>query len=85
MGTSEVMSRRKAFSLLGLATFSLAAAPALVTVLTVSEADAQASPPLAPPEQDPKAGPQTGGGTRGMRRRKQRRAARRARRSSAPQ
>ena len=61
MRTSEVISRRRALSLLGLAGLTIAVPSALV--LTVSEAEAQASPPLAPPEQDPKAGPQTGGGS----------------------
>jgi hypothetical protein len=52
----EVMSRRRALSLLGLAALSLAV-PTVLTVSdgTVSDAEAQAAPPAAPA-----AGPQTG-------------------------
>ena len=56
---SEVISRRKALSLLGLAAaFSLAVPP---TVITVSEAEAQQAPPSQPlvPFGQP-AAPQTG-------------------------
>jgi hypothetical protein len=46
---SEVISRRRAFSVLGLAALSIAAPSAVVTVLPASVAEAQpASPPLAP-------------------------------------
>jgi Ni/Co efflux regulator RcnB len=62
MSESEMISRRKAFSLLGLmAAFSLAAAP---TVLTMSDAEAQyGAPPATPP-----AGEKTGGERRHERR-----------------
>jgi hypothetical protein len=80
MRTSEVISRRRALSLLGLAGLTIAVPSALV--LTVSDAEAQASPPLAPPEQDPKAGPQTGGGSQRMNRRTRRRTARKKARPS---
>ena len=76
MRTSEVISRRRALSLLGLAGLTIAVPSALV--LTVSEAEAQASPP----EQDPKAGPQTGGGSQRMNRRTRRRTARKKARPS---
>ena len=74
--TSEVISRRRALSLLGLAAFSLAVAP---TVLTVSDAEAQQ--PAAPTA--PAAAPITGTErrqerrTRRVRRRVYRRKARR--------
>ena len=69
---SEMISRRKALSLMGLAAaFGLAAAP---TVLTVSDAEAQtaAAPTAAPPTA---AAP-----TAGMERRQERRSARHERR-----
>ena len=69
---SEMISRRKALSLVGLAAaFGLAAAP---TVLTVSDAEAQtAAAPTA-------AAPAATAPTAGMERRQQRRAARHERR-----
>jgi hypothetical protein len=75
---SEVMSRRRALSLLGLAALSLAV-PTTLTIATVSEAEAQAAPPTAPPSQAPTAGPETGTERRQGRRtrRVKRRAARR--------
>jgi hypothetical protein len=58
MSESEMISRRKAFSLLGLvAAFSLAAAP---TVLTVSDAEAQQPAPPVTPSATPPAGEETG-------------------------
>ena len=58
MSESEMISRRKAFSLLGLvAAFSLAAAP---TVLTVSDAEAQQPVPPVTPSATPPAGEKTG-------------------------
>jgi hypothetical protein len=58
---SEVMSRRRALSLVGLAALSLAV-PTVLTMsdATVSDAEAQAAPPTAPPAQTPAAGPETG-------------------------
>ena len=76
MSESEVISRRKALSLMGLAAaFSLAAAP---TVLTVSDAEAQATTP-APTAPAPTA-PAPTGGTHGMQRRQARRTGRHKRR-----
>src|SRR5436189_83817 len=58
---AEVISRRRALSLVGLAALSLAVPTALtVSDATVSEAEAQAAPPTAPPAQTPAAGPETG-------------------------
>jgi hypothetical protein len=76
----EVMSRRRALSLVGLAALSLAVPTALtMSDATVSEAEAQAAPPTAPPSQAPTAGPDTGTERRQGRRtrRVKRRAARR--------
>ncbi len=73
MSESEMISRRKAFSLLGLmAAFSLAAAP---TVLTLSDAEAQQPAPPTGQQAAPPAGEKTG-----RERRKERREHRRKRR-----
>jgi hypothetical protein len=60
----EVISRRRAFSILGLAALSLAMAP---TVLTVSDAEAQQ--PSTTPQTGTATTPQTGAGRRQERRR----------------
>ncbi len=73
MSESETISRRKAFSLLGLmAAFSLAAAP---TLLTASDAEAQQPAPPTGQQAAPPAGVKTG-----RERRKERRGHRRKRR-----
>jgi hypothetical protein len=73
MSESEMISRRKAFSLLGLAAaFGLAAAP---TVLTVLDAEAQQPAPATGQQAAPSAG-----GTTGMKRRQARRTGRHERR-----
>jgi hypothetical protein len=69
---SEMISRRKAFSLLGLAALGFAL-PA--EVLTASDAEAQAAAPTAG---QPAAA--TEGGTKGSKRRKKRRSSRKERR-----
>lgn len=69
---TEIISRRKAFSLLGLAALGFAL-PA--EVLTASDAEAQQA---APPAGQSTAAPE--GGTKGMKRRKKRRASRKERR-----
>jgi hypothetical protein len=69
---SEMISRRGAFSLLGLTVLGFAL-PA--EVLTASDAEAQ---PDAPPTAQPAAPPE--GGTKGTKRRKKRRAGRKERR-----
>jgi hypothetical protein len=73
MSETEVISRRRALSFLGLAVLA-AAVPA--AILPISEAEAQQpSPPTAPPAGAPPAGAQTG-----TERRQQRRTARTERR-----
>ncbi len=73
MSGSEMISRRKAFSLLGLAAaFSLAVAP---TVLTMSDAEAQQAAPPTGQQPAPPAG-----GTTGTERRQERRTGRTERR-----
>jgi hypothetical protein len=74
--TSEVISRRRALSLLGLAALSLAVAP---TVLTVSDAEAQ---PATPPTGDAQTGTERRQErrTRRTERRQERRTRRRERR-----
>ncbi len=77
---SEIISRRKAFSLLGLAALG-SALPA--GVLTASETKAQQTTPPAGQQPAPPAGQSAAapeGGTRGMKRRKKRRASRKERR-----
>jgi hypothetical protein len=78
---SEMISRRRAFSILGLATLGLAVIPNL---LTVSEADAQASTTTPPTSAATPLAPQTGTERRQARRteRARRRAERRAARQT---
>ena len=75
--TSAIISRRRALSLLGLATALSLAVPA--AVLTVSDAEAQqAGPPVAPPTGTPTAVP--GSEQTGTERRQKRRTSRTERR-----
>src|SRR5215510_219191 len=78
-GEPEAISRRKMLSLLGLVAATTVAVPS--TILTVSEAEAQATSPVTPPPASPPGppGPPTAPGTE---RRQERRASRRKRRAA---
>ena len=78
MSETEVISRRRALSFLGLAALA-AVVPA--AILPISEAEAQQpSPPTAPPAGSPPAGAPPAGAQTGTERRQQRRTARTERR-----